>query len=105
MSSKTIVPSIESASALVTPPANPNTVMPAASPAVTPETLSSITAQRSGDASILWAAKRKISGAGFPCATSSTLKIRPSNRSKSPVLPKVNQSCRDSHLKPRTWGS
>ena len=48
MSSKTTAPSIESASALVTPPANAKTAMPADIPAVTPETLSSTTAHRSG---------------------------------------------------------
>ena len=40
----------------------------------------------------IWAAaNRKMSGAGLPCSTWSTLKIRPSNRSKSPVLPRVNR--------------
>ena len=77
MSSKTMDSPIESASALVTPPENPKTAIPAAIPALTPETLSSTTAQRSGDVPIFMAAWRKMSGAGLPFSTSSTLKIRP----------------------------
>ena len=91
MSSKTTAASIESDSALVTPPANAKTVIPAANAPATPETLSSTTAHRSGDVPICSAANRKTSGAGFPCSTWSTLNMQPSKRSRSPVLPNVKR--------------
>ncbi len=91
MSSKTTAASIESDSSLVTPPANAKTVIPAANPPAIPETLSSTTAHRSGDVPICSAANRKMSGAGFPCSTWSTLNMQPSKRSRSPVMPNVKR--------------
>ena len=48
MSSNRTASPIDSDSTLITPPENPNTVFPAANPAMTPETPSSTTAHRPG---------------------------------------------------------
>ena len=72
-----------------TSPAKPNTVMPAAQPASTPLTESSITAVRAGAAPMRSAASRNTSGAGLPSATSVPLVRRPSNRGRRPVAPSV----------------
>ena len=63
--------------------------MPAASAAAIPLVLSSITRQAAGGTAKWRAANRKISGNGFPCATSAELNIRPSNRESSEVMLKV----------------
>ena len=82
MSSKTTALPIDRSAEVVTPPENAKTAIPAANPAVTPEMLSSTTAQRSGGVPIASAACKKTSGAGFPLVTSSTLKISTSESSQ-----------------------
>ena len=90
MSSNTTAPVIESVSAPVTPPANAKTAMPAANPAVTPATLSSTTAHRYGAHPCVGREQEDVGGR-LARATWSTLKIRPSKRSKRPVRPRVNR--------------
>ena len=63
--------------------------MPACRAASMPAGLSSTTMQSCGRTPIPFAAWRNRSGAGLPRATSVALKIRPSNRSRSPVMPSV----------------
>ena len=65
--------------------------MPAARPASTPTSESSITAQLDGSAPMASAAYRNTSGAGFPRSTSWAEKILPSNSSSSPVRPSVKR--------------
>jgi hypothetical protein len=70
----------------------PHTVIPAALPARTPMTLSSITSERDGAAAMERAAWRKRSGAGFPRATTSAEKTRSPKRGASLVIASENAS-------------
>ena len=57
--------------------------------ALTPGTLSSMTTTRAGSAFISRAANRNRSGAGFPRATITALKMFGSNRSSRPTMPRL----------------
>ena len=71
------------------PPQNPITAMFADTAALTPGTLSSMTTTRAGSAFISRAANRNRSGAGFPRATMTALKMFGSNRSSRPTMPRL----------------